>query len=102
MRPEMKCISEMKFRFAMKKILFTLVFIAGEIKSNEILFWSFDRLFLFLRNICIRRCFLSDDFIWCSVYIISHYLSPEMEFYFCQNDRNGITPAISLISGYLM
>ena len=43
---------------------------------------------------------MSGDFI--SAQCLQNILSPEVKFHFCQNDRNETTPAMSLISGYLM
>ena len=47
--------------------------IAGVMKYNSFLFWSFDLLSLFLWNICMCRCFLSYDFISGSVYVTFYH-----------------------------
>ena len=52
MRPEMKVC------FAVRKILFRIVFIAEEMKWNSALFWSFYLLSLFWSNNSMRRCFI--------------------------------------------
>lgn len=41
-------LPEIIFHFAVKKIIITLVFVAGKMEKNSFLFWPFDQASLFL------------------------------------------------------
>ena len=85
MRPEKKNY------FTIKKILFTSVFTAGELKWNSFLFWYFDPLPLFLWNTVFTG---PDVSFWASGYIT---FVTGSKVYFCQNACIEITSAMTKI-----
>ena len=89
-------LPEMKFQSTIKEIVFTLLFILGELKGNFVseVVWEKQSIpyksqtFLFWWNKCMRTCllctcFLPCDFISVSVYMI--FFHPKWNFIFVKS-----------------
>ena len=72
---EAKCLSSVNHTTKKKNNSSSIQFnsIAGGMKYNSFLFWSFDLLSLLLWNICMYRCFLSYYFNSGSVYVTFYH-----------------------------
>ena len=97
MIPEMKFIqTEISFCHEKSSVYRSSYCGRNEIKFTFVLvFWS--TIFVFMKYSHVQM-FPSEWFNFGVVFW--WHLSPEMNFHFCQNDRNEITPAMSFISGY--
>ena len=96
-------LPEVKFQPTIKGILFTLLFIAGEMKWISFRGWSEINGPLSKSQSFLLTHAQMFPFIWFHFSCCLHdILSPEVKFHFCQNDRNEITPATSFSSGCIM
>ena len=89
-------LPEMKFQPTIKEIVFTLLFIPGELKGNFVseVVWGKQSIpyksqsFLFWWNKCMRTCFLCTCFLPCDFILVSVYMiffHPKWNFIFVKS-----------------